>query len=134
MSLPSVVFTACYQHISTQGYKPHILVDTNMMTDDRLKPYARADGSIVLNIDMNAVKAFTVNENGIYVHLGFRGNSVHIEIPYTAIFSIYAHENITLGMFFSPSFQVKPTEPPVKTSTKPIVPPKKKPHLTLVKK
>lgn len=134
MSIKKAVFNACYAHIVDNNGIPYILVATQFMPTTELLPFAKPDGSIVLNIAMISVQHLTINDDDITFSMTFRGQVVHTKIPYSAMFSIYDAKDATVGMLISHAFPTVVEISPEPTPPKPVEPVRKKPALSLVKK
>lgn len=131
MSLQQAVFTAAYNHLC-ENARPHILVDTQLIPENFLTPYAGADGTVVLNISPRAVPIFVFNTAGINISISIKGERIDISIPYTAIYAMFDSFNPNNIIDFRRAFPraVVNNEP---APTEPTTPVKKKPTLTLVK-
>lgn len=74
------------------GYTPHVLADA---TAPGVKvPFTHVDnGRIVLNVHPRAVSHFEFTIDTLRFSARFGTRSFQVEIPYTAVLSIYAQEN-----------------------------------------
>jgi stringent starvation protein B len=106
---------ALYEWIVDNNCTPYILV--NAVQEGVLVPqsHVNKDGQVVLNISPNAVKDYSINDEGLSFNARFGGIPTDIYVTCAAILGIYAKEN-QQGMMFDP--QLEPEKPPPKGGKK----------------
>lgn len=111
---------AIHQWCSEQGFTPYLLVDTTV--DGVAVPMNLVtDGTIVLNLDFNAVYHLEMGNEWILFSARFGGKSRNINIPIAAVRAVYAKENGQGCLFTdSPTAQKTPAlankKPELKTA------------------
>ncbi len=90
---------ALYQWIVDSSCTPHLLVDARYPAVQVPRHLVNPDGSIVLDVSPDAIRNFTVADDGISFLASFSSQIHEIFIPNAAVKSIYAKENEE-GMFF----------------------------------
>ena len=84
--------------IEDSGFTPHILVNSEK-ADVSIPEGFASEGKIVLNIDSSATEGRLITNESISFKARFNGRSEKINVPCSAVLSIYAKENGE-GMFF----------------------------------
>ena len=79
--------------------------------------HVNQDGQVVLNISPNAVKNYSMDDEGLSFSARFGGVPTDIYVTCPAILGIYAKEN-QQGMIFDPRAESDNTPPPPKGSKK----------------
>ena len=103
------IIRAIYEWIVDNDCTPHLLVDVDHDGVNVPQSYV-TDGQIVLNISPNAVVGLEMGNDLILFNGRFGGVATDIVVPISAIFGIYARENVQ-GMVFDTSEE--PDDPPV---------------------
>jgi stringent starvation protein B len=125
---------AFYEWIVDNNCTPHILV--NALQEGVLVPqsHVNKDGQVVLNISPNAVKNYSIDNEGLSFNARFGGVPTDVYVTCSSILGIYAKEN-QQGMIFD--LQSEPEgPPPPKDRKKPTVSSKTgidRPSLRIVK-
>ena len=84
--------------IEGSSFTPHILVNSEKAGVSIPEGFA-SEGKIVLNIDSSATEGRLITNESISFKARFNGRSEKINVPCSAVLSIYAKENGE-GMFF----------------------------------
>ncbi|MCP5143781.1 MAG: ClpXP protease specificity-enhancing factor [Gammaproteobacteria bacterium] len=116
---------AMHQWIIDNDLTPYILVDATRADVQVPQAYV-ADGKIVLNISMTAVRDLELSNACVTFGAKFRGNDQYIYVPIAAVEAIYAKEN-GQGMVFND--EIAGGEPPPSDNSTP----PGRPRLTVVK-
>lgn len=124
---------ALYEWIQDNGLTPHLLVDADQPGVSVPKQHVH-EGQIILNIDPSAVHNLRMGNDWIEFNARFGGVPRAVEIPVTAVQAIYAREN-GHGMAFGeePRSDNEPQPPRSGSDQPPTRPPRRKPHLRIVK-
>ncbi len=97
--------------------------------------HVNQDGQVVLNISPNAVKDYSMDDEGLSFSARFGGVPTDIYVTFPAILGIYAKEN-QQGMIFDPHAEPDNTPPPPKGRKKTKASPSasvERPNLRIVK-
>ena len=124
---------ALYEWIVDNNCTPHILVDAFQEGVIVPQDHVNQDGQVVLNISPNAIKDYSISDQGLSFSARFGGVPTDIYVTCSAILGIYAKEN-QQGMIFDS--RVEPEEPPPKGRKKGKVAPDTdvdRPNLRIVK-
>ena len=99
---------AIYEWCEDQGFTPHILVDASIAGVD-VPQHLVENGSIVLNIQRNAVRGLELGNEWIVFSARFSGQAMEISVPVSAVRAVFAREN-SLGCAFEPVVELTDEE------------------------
>ena len=119
---------ALHEWCSDNAYTPYLVVSVDSHT--RVPQEFVRDGEIVLNINRNATRGLTFENEWIFFSARFGGQSREIAVPVARVVSLFAKETGE-GMTFSvePSLPPSDTPPPEADAA----PPRGRPSLKIVK-
>ena len=83
---------AMYDWLVDNEFSPHLLVDIDIEGVIVPPGYAQ-DGKIVLNVSPTAVRALSLENEGISFEARFSGRAMTVWVPVHAVLAIYAREN-----------------------------------------
>ena len=81
-----------YDWLVDNEFSPHLLVDIAIDGVQVPSGYAQ-DGKIVLNVSPSAVRALSLENDGISFEARFSGRAMIVWVPVQAVLAIYAREN-----------------------------------------
>ncbi|BCE02433.1 ClpXP protease specificity-enhancing factor [Marinicellulosiphila megalodicopiae] len=113
---------ATIEWIVDNGCTPHVVVDTFVKGVSVPEGFDR-DGQLTLNISVNAVRDFVLDNQLLSFSAKFNGMPMQVYVPCGAILAVIAQEN-GQGIFFKSEEAPEPPEP---------AKPKGRPGLKLVK-
>lgn len=99
-SLQPYLIRALLAWISDNGKTPHMTIDCAAAAGGELPLDAAKDGKLTLNISATATRNFHVDDERVSLDCRFGGRAVHIDVPVTAVVSVYAKEP-GVGMRFA---------------------------------
>lgn len=82
---------AAIKWVIDNGCSPYVLIDATHPRASLPMDYVQ-DGKIVLNVGVNEVKNFHMDQDGISFQAGFGGRPVDVFIPTGSIVSVFAKE------------------------------------------
>ena len=139
------ILRALYEWVVDNGMTPHVLVDARV-PGVRVPPHTVKDGQVVLNIAERAVARLEMDNDGLRFSARFGGVSQMVVVPMAAIIAIYARET-GQGMALPPDLlvdgevqgdaapdgAVESVDAGTQASDDVPEPPKRGPHLRIVK-
>lgn len=100
---------AVYSWAVEAGFTPHVLVDATKPGVEVPTSYVEG-GRITLNLDPQAVRAFSFADETLIFSARFGGRSYAINVPVSAILAIYARET-GRGLSFEGEPEDEPSPP-----------------------
>ncbi|MEO5565814.1 MAG: ClpXP protease specificity-enhancing factor [Luteimonas sp.] len=130
---------ALYEWISDNGMTPHLLVDATE-SGVRVPAHTIKDGKVVLNIAARAVGHLQMDNDAVAFTARFGGVSHAVIVPISAVLAVYARETgqgmalpEDIGAADATTEAVADEESSSEGDDTPAPPPKRGPHLRIVK-